>query len=75
MLARPSRRRTNALSSKREVMDPTLWLLKPLAHAVALCLVAGSAQAQTAFSSSWFAAKGAAQQAAAARPSVGACRG
>lgn len=71
MLARPSRRRTNALSSKREVMDPTLWLLKPLAHAVALCLVAGSAQAQTAFSSSWFAAKGAAQQAAAARPSVG----
>lgn len=71
MLVRPSRRRTNALSSKREVLDPTLWLLKPLAHAVALCLVAGSAQAQTAFSSGWFAAKGAAQQAAAARPSVG----
>ncbi|TKJ71361.1 hemagglutinin [Pseudomonas koreensis] len=71
MLARPSRRRTNVLPSKREVMEPALWLLKPLAHAVALCLVAGSAQAQTAFSSSWFAAKGAAQQAAAARPSVG----
>lgn len=71
MLARPSRRRTPDLSSKREAVEPTLWLLKPLAHAVALCLVAGSAQAQTAFSSSWFAAKGAAQQAAAARPSMG----
>ncbi|KHA70340.1 hemagglutinin [Pseudomonas chlororaphis] len=71
MLARPSRRRTRVLSSKREAVEPTLWLLKPLAHAVALCLVAGSAQAQTAFSSSWFAAKGAAQQAAAARPSMG----
>ncbi|KAE9646592.1 filamentous haemagglutinin family protein [Pseudomonas sp. PB106] len=71
MLARPSRRRTNVQSAKREVVEPTLWLLKPLAHAVALCLVAGSAQAQTAFSSSWFAAKGAAQQAAAARPSMG----
>ncbi|WP_085603131.1 MULTISPECIES: filamentous haemagglutinin family protein [unclassified Pseudomonas] len=71
MLARPSRRRTSVLSSKRETVEPSLWLLKPLAHAVALCLVAGSAQAQTAFSSGWFAAKGAAQQAAAARPSVG----
>nr|WP_306287164.1 filamentous hemagglutinin N-terminal domain-containing protein [Pseudomonas sp. MD195_PC81_125] len=70
MLARPSRC-TNVLSSKRETVEPALWLLKPLAHAVALCLVAGSAQAQTAFSSGWFAAKGAAQQAAAARPSVG----
>ncbi|MCU1774682.1 filamentous hemagglutinin family protein [Pseudomonas sp. 13B_3.2_Bac1] len=71
MLARPSRRRSNAQSFKRELAEPALWLLKPLAHAVALCLVAGSAQAQTAFSSGWFAAKGAAQQAAAARPSVG----
>ncbi|QAX84866.1 hemagglutinin [Pseudomonas sp. DTU12.3] len=71
MLARPSRRSTRAQMLKREVADPALWLLKPLAHAVALCLVAGSAQAQTAFSSNWFAAKGAAQQAAAARPSVG----
>ena len=51
--------------------EPALWLLKPLAQAVALCLVAGNAQAATAFSSSWFAAKGAAQQAAAARPSAG----
>ncbi|HWH89706.1 MAG TPA: filamentous hemagglutinin family protein [Pseudomonas sp.] len=71
MLARPSRRSTRAQNLKREVNDPGLWLLKPLAHAVALCLVAGSAQAQTAFSSSWFAAKGAAQQATAARPSLG----
>ncbi|MCL9800534.1 filamentous haemagglutinin family protein [Pseudomonas sp. AKS31] len=71
MLARPFRRRTHVPFSKRAAMEPTLWLLKPLAQAVALCLVAGSAHAQTAFSSSWFAAKGAAQQAAAARPSVG----
>ncbi|WP_085683942.1 MULTISPECIES: filamentous hemagglutinin family protein [unclassified Pseudomonas] len=71
MLARPSRRRTRVQSLKRDAIDPALWLLKPLAQAVALCLVAGGAQAQTAFSSNWFAAKGAAQQAAAARPSSG----
>ncbi|TMU66212.1 filamentous hemagglutinin N-terminal domain-containing protein [Pseudomonas fluorescens] len=70
MLARPSRR-TNVQSFKREAVEPALWLLKPLAHAVALCLVAGNAHAATAFSSNWFAAKGAAQQAAAARPSTG----
>ncbi|WDG78479.1 filamentous hemagglutinin family protein [Pseudomonas chlororaphis] len=40
--------------------------LKPLAHAIALLLVAGSAQAETAFSAGWFASKGAAQQAAGA---------
>ncbi len=71
MLARPSLRRTHVQSFKRDAMDPALWLLKPLAQAVALCLVAGSAHAQTAFSSGWFAAKGAAQQAAAARPGTG----
>ncbi|MGY1447575.1 filamentous hemagglutinin family protein [Pseudomonas chlororaphis] len=38
--------------------------LNPLAHAIALLLVAGSAQAETAFSAAWFASKGAAQQAA-----------
>lgn len=70
MLARPSRRRTHVQTLKRDA-DPALWLLKPLAQAVALCLVAGSAHAQTAFSSGWFAAKGAAQQAGAARPSTG----
>ncbi|WP_445178564.1 filamentous haemagglutinin family protein [Pseudomonas sp. McL0111] len=71
MLARPSRRRTHVQSFKRDAVDPALWLLKPLAQAVALCLVAGSAHAQTAFSSGWFAAKGAAQQTAASRPGAG----
>ncbi|WP_085695876.1 filamentous haemagglutinin family protein [Pseudomonas sp. B26(2017)] len=71
MLARPSRRSTRVQLSQRMAADPALWLLKPLAQAVALCLVAGSAEAATAFSSGWFAAKGAAQQAAASRPSVG----
>lgn len=42
--------------------------LKPLAQAIALLMVAGNAHAATAFSSSWFAAKGAAQSAGAARP-------
>ena len=68
MLARPSRRNARVPLFKREAVDPALWLLKPLAQAVALCLVAGSAEAATAFSSGWFAAKGAAQQTAAARP-------
>ncbi|WP_236190810.1 filamentous haemagglutinin family protein [Pseudomonas paraglycinae] len=71
MLARPSRRSTRVQPQQRMDADPALWLLKPLAQAIALCLVAGSAEAATAFSSGWFAAKGAAQQAAAARPSVG----
>jgi len=46
----------------------TILRLKPLAHAIALLLVAGSAQGATAFSSGWFAAKGASQAATAARP-------
>ncbi|MBC8998518.1 filamentous hemagglutinin family protein [Pseudomonas sp. N40(2020)] len=71
MLARTSRRSTRIQPIKRGVGDPAQWLLKPLAQAVALCLVAGSAEAATAFSSGWFAAKGAAQQAAASRPGVG----
>lgn len=37
--------------------------LHPLAHAIVLLLVAGSAQADTAFSAGWFASKSAAQQA------------
>lgn len=49
--------------------DGSLWRLKPLAHAMALLLVAGGAQAQpAAFSSSWFAAKGGASAAGTARP-------
>ncbi|CAI8790534.1 filamentous haemagglutinin family protein [Pseudomonas sp. IT-P395] len=71
MLARPSRRSTRVQPQQRLVVDPALWLLKPLAQAIALCLVAGSAEAATAFSSGWFAAKGAAQQASAARPGTG----
>ncbi|WP_212627360.1 filamentous haemagglutinin family protein [Pseudomonas sp. PP3] len=74
MLVRQARRNTHSLSVRRDAarsVDPALWLLKPLAQAIALCLVAGSAEAATAFSSTWFAAKGAAQQAAAARPAGG----
>ncbi|MFJ4142615.1 filamentous haemagglutinin family protein [Pseudomonas sp. NPDC089734] len=49
----------------------SLWLLKPLARAIALLLVAGGAQAQTsAFSAGWFAAKGGAQASGAARPAT-----
>lgn len=71
MLVRQARRHTLALSVRHKTArstDPALWLLKPLAQAIALCLVAGSAQAATAFSSNWFAAKGAAQASGAARP-------
>lgn len=49
----------------------TVLRLKPLAHAIALLMVAGNAQAATAFSSSWFADKGATQAATAARLSAG----
>lgn len=49
----------------------TVLRLKPLAHAIALLMVAGNAQAATAFSASWFADKGATQAATAARLSAG----
>ncbi|PMX09930.1 filamentous hemagglutinin N-terminal domain-containing protein, partial [Pseudomonas sp. GW460-12] len=49
----------------------TVLRLKPLAHAIALLMVAGNAQAATAFSSGWFADKGASQAATAARISAG----
>ncbi|NWB52280.1 filamentous hemagglutinin family protein [Pseudomonas sp. F8002] len=45
----------------------TILRLKPLAQAIALFMVAGSAHAATAFSSGWFADKGASQAATAAR--------
>ncbi|MFL1391172.1 filamentous hemagglutinin family protein [Pseudomonas tritici] len=45
--------------------------LKPLAHAIALLMVAGNAHAATAFSSGWFAAKGASQSTTAARAGAG----
>lgn len=49
----------------------TVLRLKPLAHAIALLMVAGNAQAATAFSSGWFADKGASQAATAARTGAG----
>ena len=49
----------------------TILRLKPLAQAIALLMVAGNAHAATAFSSSWFADKGATQAATAARISAG----
>ncbi|GLZ23986.1 hypothetical protein Pstu01_06560 [Stutzerimonas stutzeri] len=56
----------------RHAAAPALRL-KPLAQAIALLLFAGSAQAApAAFSSAWFAAKGAAQASGVARPGVGA---
>ncbi|VVM63468.1 hypothetical protein PS662_01423 [Pseudomonas fluorescens] len=73
MLVRQARRNTHSLSVRRDTtpaLAPAQWLLKPLAQAIALCLVAGSAEAATAFSSNWFAAKGVVQQAA-SRPSNG----
>ncbi len=50
--------------------EPGSLYLKPLARTIALMLLAGSAQAAqpAAFGTSWFAAKGAAQTTAAARP-------
>ena len=45
--------------------------LKPLAHAIALLIVAGNAHAASAFSSGWFTAKGASQAATAARNGAG----
>src|SRR5450830_378636 len=50
--------------------EPSIWALKPVAQAIALLLVPGSAQAQTAFSAGWFADKGAAQAASAGQPGV-----
>ncbi|WP_313054868.1 filamentous hemagglutinin N-terminal domain-containing protein, partial [Pseudomonas lopnurensis] len=55
----------------RHAAAPALRL-KPLAQAIALLLFAGSAQAApAAFSSAWFAAKGAAQASGVARPGTG----
>ncbi|MGC5703345.1 filamentous hemagglutinin family protein [Pseudomonas sp. NFXW11] len=52
-------------------LDPQapILRLKPLAHAIALLMMAGSAHGATAFSSGWFADKGASQAATAARTS------
>ncbi|WP_312341238.1 filamentous hemagglutinin family protein [Stutzerimonas nitrititolerans] len=56
----------------RHAAAPALRL-KPLAQAIALLMFAGSAQAApAAFSSAWFAAKGATQASGVARPGAGA---
>jgi filamentous hemagglutinin family protein len=55
-------------SAPRRDGELSILRLKPLAQAIALLMVAGNAHAATAFSSSWFAAKGAAQSAGAVRP-------
>lgn len=64
----PRGKTTPDLNAPVRSMDHTLLRLKPLAQAIALLMIAGSAEAATAFSSSWFAAKGAALNSGAARP-------
>ncbi|WP_053150597.1 filamentous hemagglutinin family protein [Pseudomonas sp. Pf153] len=58
------------LNASRRDGELSMLRLKPLAQAIALLMVAGNAQAATAFSSSWFAAKGASQAAGAGRPTT-----
>lgn len=59
---------TNLNASRRDELS--MLRLKPLAQAMALLMVAGNAHAATAFSSAWFAAKGASQAGGAARPTT-----
>lgn len=59
---------TNLNASRRDELS--MLRLKPLAQAIALLMVAGNAHAATAFSSAWFAAKGASQAGGAARPTT-----
>ena len=63
----PRGKTTPDLNVSVRSMEPLLRL-KPLAQAIALLMIAGSAEAATAFSSGWFAAKGAALNSGAARP-------
>jgi filamentous hemagglutinin family protein len=56
------------LNAARHHGPSQILRLKPLAQAIALLMMASSAHAATAFSSGWFAAKGAAQAANATRP-------
>ncbi|WP_413790740.1 MULTISPECIES: filamentous haemagglutinin family protein [unclassified Pseudomonas] len=60
---------TNLNASRRDG-ELSMLRLKPLAQAIALLMVAGNAQAATAFSSAWFAAKGASPAGGAARPTT-----
>ncbi|EJL02445.1 hemagglutinin family protein [Pseudomonas fluorescens Q2-87] len=58
------------LNAPRRDGELSMLRLKPLAQAIALLMVAGNAQAATAFSSAWFAAKGASPAGGAARPTT-----
>ncbi|WP_460108352.1 filamentous haemagglutinin family protein [Pseudomonas sp. H1_F01] len=58
------------LNAPRRDGELSMLRLKPLAQAIALLMVAGNAHAATAFSSAWFAAKGASQAGGAARPTT-----
>ncbi|WP_210639094.1 filamentous hemagglutinin family protein [Pseudomonas sp. Tri1] len=58
------------LNAPRRDSELSMLRLKPLAQAIALLMVAGNAQAATAFSSAWFAAKGATQAGGATRPTT-----
>ena len=62
---------TNPKAPRRDG-ELSMLRLKPLAQAIALLLVAGNAHAATAFSSAWFAAKGASQAGGAGRPTTAA---
>lgn len=64
----PRGKTTPELNTPVRSMEHPLLRLKPLAQAIALLMIAGSADAATAFSSSWFAAKGAALNSGAAQP-------
>ncbi len=57
-------------AASRSADSAPVLRLKPIAQAIALLLLANSAQAATSFSSGWFAAKGAAQAAGPASPSA-----
>ncbi len=57
-------------ASRTATRHDTFLPLKPLAQAIALMLLAGGAQAEQAFSSAWFASKGAAQASGAVRPTT-----
>ncbi|MCP2072099.1 UNVERIFIED_ORG: filamentous hemagglutinin family protein [Pseudomonas lini] len=58
------------LNAPRRDSELSMLRLKPLAQAIALLMVAGNAHAATAFSSAWFAAKGATQAGGATRPTT-----
>ncbi|WP_439125709.1 MAG: filamentous hemagglutinin family protein [Pseudomonas rhizophila] len=58
------------LNAPRRDGELSMLRLKPLAQAIALLMVAGNAHAATAFSSAWFAAKGASQAGGAGRPAT-----